>query len=141
MDGRSSPLGRIAVITAVLAVLTAVIAVPLQRRRQQKMTETARDELTALTAAIEEYRAREYRLPDRLADLELVGYSPPPSITVCAFRHVPDARQFDDHVIIALRHRVYEAAVTTRFPNGTVEVRPAAVACEAEGTRTPEERR
>jgi len=134
-----SPIGRIAILTASLAVLAAVIALPLQRRRQQEMTEVARAELSVLTNAIEEYRAREYQLPDRLADLELVGYSPPPAIVVCTFRHMPDERNFDDHVVIALRHRAYRAAVTTRFPGGPVEVRAAAVACESDRTRSAEE--
>lgn len=113
---RMFTLGGVALITAILAGITLLIAFPLRRSRERAMTAAAREQLTQILAAVDEYRAQHYRLPDRLDQLETVGYSTPPMIVVCRFRHFPDPRDFDDHLELALHHRASNSAIVGRYP-------------------------
>ena len=124
-------LGGLVVITALLALITALAAIPLRRTRERQMMDAARAQVLAINAALEAYRGAHYRFPDRLQDLRSVGYSAPPSVVICRFRHVADARRFDDHVEFAAHHRASGRALVARYPTrGAPSERDRATACE-----------
>lgn len=123
-------LGGLLTMTVVLAAGTAVVALPLRDAREDHLNGAVRAEVAELTRAIEEYRATTYRFPDHIRDLKAVGYTVPPAIDVCRFRHDADARNFDDHVELALRHRGSETALALRYPSRATAVElQAAEAC------------
>jgi hypothetical protein len=123
-------LGGLVGITALLAVVTALIALPLQRTRERQMLNAARAQVHAINDALEAYRGVFYRFPDRIADLRSVGYSVPPSVVVCHFTHVADARNFDDHVEFVAHHRASDRALVARYPTrGRISERERAAAC------------
>lgn len=124
----------LAAITLALAVLAALIALPLHQRRERRMIETAHGQMRAVIAAVEEFRGHHYRLPDSLDELEASGYSTPAFIVICGFRRVPDRRRFDDHIRIVLRHRASGTAVVTRYPAAGEEFieAPASESCDTD---------
>ena len=139
-SSRVFSLGGLVGVTVLLALTTALVALPLKRVRERQMTDAARAELGTLVGAVEQYRAVHYRFPDAVRELETVGYSPGGSIVVCRFRHVPDLRNFDDHLELAVRHRASGTALVTRYPSRgqTAEV-PVTEACGTTRTNpTPE---
>jgi hypothetical protein len=127
-------LGGLLVLTALLAGITALIALPLGDAREAQMTSAAREEVGRLSAAVEGYRAVHYRFPDTLDQLSTVGYDPPPSLVVCRFRHVADTRNFDDHVEFTVHHRAGGRALVGRYPSrGAATERSIADACARPG--------
>lgn len=109
-------LAGLAMITVFIALVGAAIALPYMTTRERGMVGVARAELSSILAAVDEFRALHYRLPDTIEDLAAVGYAAGPSVAVCDFRHVPDQRGFDDHLEIAVHHRASGRALTTRYP-------------------------
>ena len=129
-------LGGLVAITALLAVITALAAIPLRRTRERQMVSAAREQVLAINSALEAYRGAHYRFPDRLEELRSVGYSVPPSIVICRFEHIADARRFDDHVEFAAHHRASGRALVARYPTRGVmseQERAAACSMDAEG--------
>lgn len=117
--------------TALLAVATAFIAVPLKRTRERQMIDAARDELPRLFAALEAYRAVHYRFPDRLGELASAGYAAPHSIVVCRYEHITDVRNFDDHIEVVMHHRASARAIEARYPaRGAVHEIDSGSSCE-----------
>ena len=130
---RAFSLGGIVAITALLALATALVAVPLRRTRERQMIAAAREQAHAIFEALEAYRGANYRFPDAIGELRSVGYSMPPSIVVCRFHHVHDARSFDDHVQLAVHHRASERALTGRYPSrGAMMEQSVTEACSGE---------
>lgn len=111
-----SSLARFAILTVLLALLAVVVALPRHGDRELRMVRAARAELFSLIAAVDQFRALNYRLPDTLEELDAIGYSRSPVVTICTFRHVPDQRHFEDHVEIVLRHRASARALVARYP-------------------------
>lgn len=122
--------GGLALLTVLLALATALVALPLRNARERQMMRAARAEFDEITRAVEEYRGLHYRLPGSIDELSTVGYSASASVVVCRYRHVPDARSFDDHLELAIRHRESGTAVVGRYPSrGVLAEAPAAEAC------------
>ena len=101
------------ILTLLLGIVSALVAIPFQQTRERQMASAAREQLPALFEAIEAYRAAYYRFPDTIEQLESAGYSPPPSIVLCRFEHVADVRNFDDHIEVVMHHRaeIFEVGV------------------------------
>ena len=135
---RAFSLGGLVILTVLLGIVTALVALPFQQTRERQMTSAARDQLPALFAAVEAYRAAHYRFPDTIEELETTGYSPPPSIVVCRFQHVADARNFDDHIEVVVHHRASARATAARYPRGAPYERALDEACAP--SRTAEAR-
>lgn len=127
-------LGGLLLLTAILAGVTALVALPLREARERQLLDETRLQMAALLWAVEEFRAREYRLPDRVEELESVGYSLPAAIDACRFVHRVDVRNFEDHLEIVLKHRSSESALAQRYPAaGGAETRPAPAGCDSAG--------
>lgn len=124
-------LGGIATITLLLAVGTALVALPLRERRERSMMETAAAQLRVLFSAIEEFRGQHYRLPESLEELESVGWTASAAVVICGFRRIHDRRRFEDHIRIVIRHRASRSALLTTYPAapGSFDEVPASVAC------------
>lgn len=107
---RGLALPGVLVATVLLSVGALLAARLLRDHREAAMVEAARRDVVRMMSAIDKYQTLYNRLPDRLTELDRVGYHEAGGLIVCRFE--PDSSTID----LAVKHRSARAGVMARYP-------------------------
>ncbi|MGQ0815703.1 MAG: hypothetical protein ACT4O1_14805 [Gemmatimonadota bacterium] len=105
-------------------------AMRMRQSRERAMVEAARIEIARMMAAIDKHQALYSTLPERLSDLNRVGYREGGGVIICKFEPHSDAGR-TAFIELEAKHRSARTSVGARHPDRGTASETANVNCKS----------